>query len=535
MSAVNGPVPPASWDDLVAAALLGTGRGAANLDRLPPTLAQALSRVPVPEAGDPAGRLLDAGALATVYRRAGMRPVRAPAAPPPPPEEHGRAASPQAQQRLAGLLTDNDTELITVWLTTAAQRQLLPEPQLLPALLDAATRNRSLAEAVGSAVGERGRWLAGQREDWARALRSRPAQPGPSVPDPGAPAPSDGTQAGAEPGEDDVWRLGTPEQRLAWLADLRRRDPDAARGVLLAGWSAEAPDQRAGLLQVLGEGLSAADEEFLQRCLTERRAQTRAVAADLLRRLPASAFAARASARALTAVRRERQLLRSRLVVDPPRHHDPELAADQIPAPPAATSVGEGGPVAWLLRHVVAAAPLRTWVPALAATPAELVGLDVADGWRPVLWQGWAVAAVREGDPQWAAALLSASVPQAPDAHAAVAQLIGLLTPADRARLVPRLLGDPNVSLIPVLQDVAVPWPAPVADAVLAWLSRQTGHRPYDVEVVLGLAGRGLPVDRAEALAATAHRWPPDHPVHRRALAAAARVTIRRDLLQELQ
>lgn len=530
---------PVGWDGVVAAALLGTARGGIDPDRLPRALAEPLRRLPSAGPDDAAARLLDVAALATVYRRAGMRSTGAPAAPQPPPAERGRRASEPAQQRLAVLLATNETDLLALWLGTAAERGLLPAPRLLPRLLDLAARSRPLAGPVAAAVGERGRWLAVQREDWARALRVTGSGEGQAPGDggstrAGAAAPDADLRAGTGTG-DEVWRLGSADQRLAWLRELRRCDPGAARDLLAAGWSAEAPDQRGRLLQVLDDGLTGADEPLLQRCLGDRRGEVRGVAAELLRRLPDSAFARRAAARALAAVRVERHLLRRQLVVDPPRRHDKELAADQIPAPPARPDPTTAGPAAWLLLHVVAAAPLHAWVPALATTPAELVGLDVADGRRDVLWQGWARAVRRERDAGWASALLGVAVPRTPEAVAAVAELIGLLTPADQVRQVPALLADPQLPLVSVLDAVAAPWPAPVADAALRWLARHDARRAHDVQVVLELAGRRMPVDRADALTALAGHWPPDSLLHRRAAAAATRITTRRDLLEELQ
>ncbi|MFF2766710.1 hypothetical protein ACFVUP_06215, partial [Streptomyces bacillaris] len=69
-AAASYPLAPLPWEELVTSALLGT-------DRRPPTAPGG--QVP----GDGAGALLDAAALHTVRRRAGLLPAVAAARPAP--------------------------------------------------------------------------------------------------------------------------------------------------------------------------------------------------------------------------------------------------------------------------------------------------------------------------------------------------------------------------------------------------------------------------------------------------------------------
>src|SRR5205814_775502 len=94
---------------------------------------------------------------------------------------------------------------------------------------------------------------------------------------------------------------------------------------------------------------------------------------------------------------------------------------------------------AWLVLRLVAATPLSAWA-ALGRDPAQVAGLDVHDGWRAVLWQGWAEAALRERDSRWARALLEAHPPpgvpsRARDDRALLqlaAGLLALVPPTER-------------------------------------------------------------------------------------------------------
>jgi hypothetical protein len=531
----------AGLGELATVALLGTARREPRADGLPEPLLTAVDALP--PATDPAERLLDLAALGTLYRRAGMTTGPARALPDPAPADGRRVAGPAASARLDLLLATGDGDLLPLWLTTANGRGIRPPEAALPAMLDLAVRHRDLAPLVAVAAGARGRWLARFRPQWEAALgaadraAATPVQGGPSAE---AGPPADDLLERAE-----LWQLGTPTERRAWLVAVRRADPTAARELLAAGWAKEVPAERPALLSALEGGLSAADEPFLEAALADRRTDVRATAARMLSLLPGSAYGRRAAERARAAVRPEAGTSKGgrggRLLVRPPAEHDAGMARDQVPSPPGGRQGGPAGgegPGAWLLLHVVAAAPLRTWLPELGATPAEVTRLEVADGWRPTLWEAWARAAVRERDGDWAAALL-ADPPGRPtrdpkDEVRAVGALLELLPPADRAEPVARLVTERGAAALPVLGALPAPWPEPVARAVLHWLEHQHGQA-YEVRPVLELAGRRLPVEFDEWLREAAMDRPFESPWRAMFRQAADLITFRRELLEELQ
>jgi hypothetical protein len=98
-------------------------------------------------------------------------------------------------------------------------------------------------------LGERGSWLAAQEPRWAWA----------------APLPAD------DVGREQAWATGERAQRRRLFALLRREQPARARQLLEQGWSEEEPEDRAWLLDALGEGLSPEDEPLLERALDDRR------------------------------------------------------------------------------------------------------------------------------------------------------------------------------------------------------------------------------------------------------------------------
>lgn len=174
-----------SWEELVTTALLGTDR------RTPPW---AVSGREAPVA------LLDAAAVETVRRRAGIRPVRAAARPEPAAPERRPPLPLAAMRRLTTLLADRPgtgggrrgaapdlMELLPQWLALANAYGYAAPAEVLPALLDAARGRTDLRPAVLAFAGARALWLARLNTDWRFALRAAPgggsAPPGPDEPE----------------------------------------------------------------------------------------------------------------------------------------------------------------------------------------------------------------------------------------------------------------------------------------------------------------------------------------------------------------
>lgn len=310
------------WDDLVTAALIGTDRRTSH---------------------EPGG-LLDRAALLTAARRAGQLPA---AGEPPPPaaDDPRRMPGRAATARLALMLRGTRSSLLPEWLTAAAARGQRPPDHLLPALLSLARATPAVRPLLASSP--RARWLATLNPDWA--------------------FPEFITA-------DDVrtWRFGKLAERRAYLTALRRADPAAARELITLD---APPTERAAFLAVLADRLSPDDEPLLERCLDDRAADVRAKAADLLTRLPTSAFTTRMS-------KRRSATLRGATVH--PSEPDPR---DGITGSPRTR-----------VQEVMARAPLPP-------DPDQLLAADLGE-WTDPLVTGWVRAAIARRDPRWTTALI---------------------------------------------------------------------------------------------------------------------------------
>ena len=414
-----------TWQDLVTASLIGTERTA-----VPPVTVCGVS-ILADAPADPAALLLDRAALLTVARRGGRLAEHAeplPVAEPDPEPTVNRAAG----HRLARLLSGEHPDLLTEWLSAAADRGLRAPAPLLPALLDRARRvsptDPELRRLAAEAGGSRARWLAGLNSDWKFVTAF--------------------TLTG-----DDAWRLGDAGQRRGYLAALRARDPDAARELIAASWDAAGPE-RVMFLSVLADGLSPADEPLLEAALDDRAAEVRSRAAHLLARLPGSAFRQRMAGRGLGCLRLARGISGTRLVASPPTECDAAMRRDGITSGPG-TGRSQLADQAHLLLEVIARTPLDTWTGAFGRSAEQILTVP-AGGWAPVLFTGWSRAAMAQRDQEWMAALISWAIAGGMPGHPSGAETLYKLV-----RRVDPALGAPGTTA----SDLAVLLPA-VRDAI---------------------------------------------------------------------
>ncbi|MET8328333.1 DUF5691 domain-containing protein [Streptomyces sp. NPDC005181] len=498
----TGPMPSTTtvWEELVTSALLGT-------DRRPP----AAGARPAPVA------LLDAAALHTVRRRAGLRPAAAAARPGTAPADLRPPLPPAARRRLAQLLADRSapsgaggrrgaapdlTELIPQWLAAASLRGFRAPAALLPPLLDAARARTDLRPQALAFAGPRGLWLAGLNPEWKFALRG-----------------SSGSSLLPEVTDADavrrLWEEGLFAERVALLGAVRAHDPGDALALLTSTWPTERAEDRLMFLDSLRVGLSAVDEPFLEQALSDRSRNVRATAAELLSALPESALAGRMAARASSCVNPDLTAGVATVAVEAPHECDAAMQRDGVVAVPPSGR----GERSWWLGQLVEATPLSVWPGRFGGrTAQEIVALPVADGWGEELHAAWCRAAVRQRDPQWARALLGA--PSLPPSNspgtaslAERSKLLATLPGAERAAWVADFVAAHGLSeAFQLLGVCPVPWAEPLGRSVVDALdiARDAGSYPWSFSGVMGLAERCLnpaEADRLEVLTTT-----PDEP-----------------------
>lgn len=406
------------WDSLVSSALLGTDRRPPRFEDLPPAIRDRLTED---------AELLDAAALATLYRRAGRLPLRGIEPLPPADGEDRPLPRPNAIRRLTAMLAGFQTPALGEWLRIAADKGWGIPPEHLPALADYARGRPEYRPLVVRAAGRRAAWLANLNPEW-RFLH----------------------QAVTE--DPEVWTHGNAVQRRSWFRALRQRDPAAALDALREVWPTEPATARTEFLTELMPHLGPADEEFLEAALDDRSKEVRRAAARLLARVPGSQYAGRMAERVASHL----TVAQGVVAVSLPHRVTKAMERDGIDPQPHPGL----GRRAWWFKQLVAAAPLPE--------STDLLRLPV-EGVAPEVLQGaWAEAAVRERNADWARALLWHDA--ATDNR--TAELLRVLPEDEWPAIIDHLRS--RIDLGDLVGGLPVPWPAPLAELVLDQL-REVG------------------------------------------------------------
>ncbi|QOH57128.1 DUF5691 domain-containing protein [Rhodococcus rhodochrous] len=460
-------------ESLTTAALLGTARSAPEFDTL--HTADAAREL----AGDPAATLLAAAALETTFLTAATVPVVR-ELPSPAPDDDRPVLPGAAAERLRALLAVR-SPLLDEWFEVAARFRASHD--IVVDLLTVATTDAVHRDRLVALTGSRGRWVAARNPEWADLLPPDPL-------------------------DDTPWHAGPPARLRRWFEALRAHDPAAATATLAASWGAQTAAQRAELVALLAVGLGPHDEDLLERALDDRSRKVRAVALDLLPRLPDSTFA-----------RRMAERVRQWLLVDG------STVTLAVPDRPDEGALRDGlvdDPARDLLVAAVAAAPLSMWREHAGDT--VLPEFDVDDTVRTALTEGWGRAAVRQRDGDWAAALLRRDG----TVDAAVAQVV----PRDILLTHLRDVSPSAVLDDTLLAALPAPWPRDVAEKVLTALyTKLTTTRV--VRDVLTLLAHRAPFELADLLADAANRTDDLGRLHLFA-SAADTLTLRKTIHEEL-
>jgi len=377
-----------AWSPLLPVAMVGTDRHTAPMPRWPGAIGDAIAALGEPAAGQAATGVLRAAAILAVCGAAGARPGPSPQAPGVPAGRESTPAvdDPELLRSLGWTMVDGPERLKQAFCLRLGQAGLRLPPVLLTVALEQARQSLAMRPLVQPLLGERGVWLARQRDDWRFA-------------------------AGVAAAEDDdprQWDEGTLEQRRAFLAAERARDPRAARERLAAALPELPAKERAELARGLADGLSMDDEPLLEQLRNDRGQDVRAVALDLLLRLPAAAHPRRAAARVAALMARGGLLTGRRWNIEPPSEAGTDWRADQVdPDVPK----GAMGQRAWWLYQLVRQVPLGWWTMHTGLSPRELSAWAQAGDWGEPLWRGWRDVLRRAPDQAWAELLLDAKGP----------------------------------------------------------------------------------------------------------------------------
>lgn len=428
-----------AWAPLLPVAMVGTDRHPAPLPAWPGPVGAAIAALATVERNDgdrAASDVLRAAGILAVCGLAGARPVaRAPGhADAAAPDTLPAAADPALLAAFAWTLRDGPDRLKQAFFLRLAQAGLRLPHALLPQALELARSSLALRPLIQPLLGERGVWLARQRADWQFAAGV----------------------ASVDEADPRHWDEGTLEQRKAFLAAERARDPGAARARLAAALPELPAKERAELARGFGTGLSLEDEALLEQLRNDRGQEVRAVALELLLRLPDAAHPRRATQRVAALMSRGGLLAGRRWTIEPPAQAAADWKADQIdPDAPK----GAMGQRAWWLYQLVRQVPLAWWTQHTGLDARALSDWARATEWGEALWRGWRDVLRRAPDAAWAELLLDDASGAAGygggSLHGDREMALDLVSTAVRERWVVRQLASSEAALSSTIWTVA--------------------------------------------------------------------------------
>ena len=320
---------------------------------------------------------------------------------------------------------------------------------------------------MAAVLGERGLWLAAQNPNWGWAVAT-----------------------GGSEDDETVWEEGALGERISALCRVRGRDPGLGLVWVEDVWKAEKADARVAMVTVLEIGLSSGDEQFLEKALDDRSVRVREAAALLLARIPGSAYADRAAARADSVLDRyeppagglrgvaaglSRRGRAGKLAVEPPEHTDAGWRRD-LPGDMPQHGVGEK---AWMISQALSVVPPAHWEDYFGVEPSDLISAARGD-WEMALLAGWCRASVLHRESRWAVPLWQACYRLEHDLEGWMTWQIALsmadlLPQSDLAFAIGQLPenGEMPFRLSSTLQAISDPWQPELSEAFLEGLRRR--------------------------------------------------------------
>ncbi len=381
--------------------------------------------------------------------------------------------------------------MLTEWFEAALPRNPRIPDALCAELLESARTQPALRDPLLQLTGTRGRWLASLHARWQPMLRT----------------------SGDDP---QVWTHGRPTERRTWLAAVRARDAAAARDALTETWHHEPARGRAELLAVLATGLGPDDEPLLESALDDPRADVRRIAADLLARLPDSAFGRRMRDRARQWVSIRSGALITELPLDLDDSARRDGLSDRLD-PVAYRRDGSADIDAERVRRLMAATPLDHWESLCGSAPAA-TALQLPVGMLGPVCTGWSEAALAQADSSWAGPLFEVltTTPTLGAVPRLRQELFGLLPLDTRVGYLCGLDSSWLAELELLVPALPHPWPPPAADHVIRLLLDRArlaearpgaaGLSPASYRTLLRTAAVHFPVRAASTVTSAARR-----------------------------
>jgi len=253
-----------AWEYVINTAMLGTDKPMPGNAELPDEIVEIAAMIDAVESSDKEAKFLQKAAAIYNYRQCGFAPVEQKELPTNiAPEEIKLYCSEEAAKILSDILNEDNAALLELWLSCCNNSEKLLLPEVLPAVLDAALKDKMLQPLVVACSGNRGLWLSKLNPPWDYfgALL-----------------------------DEEIWQTGKPDERVDVLENLRQINPEQAREWLQQTWAQETAASKVDLLKTLRVNAGATDLEWLEGLLNEKGQKVKDEALALLKLIPGSSI-----------------------------------------------------------------------------------------------------------------------------------------------------------------------------------------------------------------------------------------------------
>ncbi|OCX54348.1 hypothetical protein BEL04_08815 [Mucilaginibacter sp. PPCGB 2223] len=253
-----------AWEYVINTAMLGTDKQIPSPADLPEEITGVAALIDASETADKEVKFLQKAAAIYNYRQCGFTPLEQKELP-------VHTASPEtspycteaASAILSDILNEEPTALLGLWLSHCHQTGKILLPDVLPAVLDVALKDKSLQPLAVACCGNRGLWLSGLNPSWDYF---------------------------STVSDKELWQTGKPDERAGALEKLRTTDPDMAREWLQQTWPQETAASKADLLKTFRVNAGAADQDWLESLWSEKGQKVKEEVVYLLKRIPGSSI-----------------------------------------------------------------------------------------------------------------------------------------------------------------------------------------------------------------------------------------------------
>jgi hypothetical protein len=385
--------PEKDWGTLLAKAVVGVDSFSSQEFELIPFIT-SLSNFSndTNNPGQPQEYFLRTAAIVNTYLEAGksISQTLSPTQPDRYPEERSRC-SPRAAVLLVRALSENLHSAVDEWLQLAAQKNLRPPEELLPALLNWGTAQKDDLSILVDTLGPRAVWLSGQNPDWTAFFLANLAF------------------SSNQETLFNTWESEIFLHRLTLMRHIRIKRPAFARELIKLTWEQDSAKEKAAFLTTFEPNVDQEDEPFLETALEDRSKVVRRTVVDLLAKIPHSQLVQCMSEKLKQhlAIVKSGLLKRTILEINLPEACDQVMQRYGIePKPPEFL---ENGQNAWWLEQILSLVPPGILSQEHGVQPSELAGAASQSEWKESLFKGWISATIRFQDESWSEMLLGLS------------------------------------------------------------------------------------------------------------------------------